>query len=332
MEAAKTKATTDTILADEAAKRQSLYQNQQLALGAANSVFGNQTSAFNAGNSALNGAAGIANDIGSLETPNLLKLLGTSAIGSALSGGIGGAGGAGGLLSGTGLNSTGNFGILGDLLGKIPGLGGGTAINSSGGVGNSPYGPVYDPNTGGTASTGGTGAGDLSTAAADTAAATGAAASTGGGITGALGSAGSAALGFLTNPVTAAVGGALLAAGAIIKSTQVHPTANTLIKDVQGPFGENLSKIVNGFDQALASGQLNRATAQQMRDQTASVINDFNNKLTSFAQQGSKQKTVVLQAFQTMANDFGARADYPNLPSYSKILDKMDSEIAQLPA
>ena len=120
MEAAKTKATTDTILADEAAKRQSLYQNQQLALSAANNVFGNQVGAFNAGNSALTGAAGIANDIGNLETPNFAKLLATSL----LTGAATGTGPGGGLLSGGGTNGTGQYGVLGDLLGKTFGGGG----------------------------------------------------------------------------------------------------------------------------------------------------------------------------------------------------------------
>ncbi len=142
---------------------------------------------------------------------------------------------------------------------------------------------------------------------------------------------GAAAIGFLTNPITIGVGAAILAVTAILKS-QAHWEANTLVKDVQNPFGENLGKIVNGFDQALASGQLDRATAQQMRDQTAAVINDFNNKVYEFAQGGSDEKEAALNAMRTMAENFGARSDYPNLPSYDKILGKMDQEIAALPA
>jgi hypothetical protein len=165
---------------------------------------------------------------------------------------------------------------------------------------------------------------------APVAAAPPAAASSATGLTGALGSIGHAAIGFLTNPITIGVGAAIIAVTAILKS-QAHWEANTLVKDVQKPFGESLGKIVNGFDQALASGQLDKATAQQMRDQTAQVINDFNNAVYQFAQKGGDNKTVALNAMQTMADDFGARSDYPNLPSYDKILGKMDAEIAQLP-
>ena len=132
MEAAKTKAQTDTILADEAAKRQSLYQNQQLAQNAANSLFGNTASLFNASNAPLNSAAQVSNSIADLETPNLLKLLGTSALTSALGGGIGGTGGGGSLLSGTGTNGSGRFGVLGDALGAITGQGSGGSTDLNG--------------------------------------------------------------------------------------------------------------------------------------------------------------------------------------------------------
>lgn len=138
-----------------------------------------------------------------------------------------------------------------------------------------------------------------------------------------------AAVGFLTNPITIGVGAAILAATAWLKS-QAHWEANTLTKGVQKDFGANLGKVVDGFDNALASGQLNKATAQQMRDQTAALINDFNQKVTDFSKKGSDERKVALQAMQTMADNFGARADYPNLPSYDKILGKMDAEIQQL--
>lgn len=126
MEAAKTKANTDTIMADEAAKRQSLYQNQQLALGAANNVFGNQTSLFNAGNAALGQAGSVANALADLEGPNLLKLLGTSLATGAFTG----TGPGASLVSGGGTNGTGNFGVLGDLLGQVTGSGGGGSTDS----------------------------------------------------------------------------------------------------------------------------------------------------------------------------------------------------------
>ncbi len=105
MEAAKSKATEDTIMADEAAKQKSLYQNQQLAQNAANSVFGNTTSVFNAGNAALGQAGSTADALASLEGPSLTKLLATSlATGAATGTGPGGS-------------------ILSKAISKIPGLG-----------------------------------------------------------------------------------------------------------------------------------------------------------------------------------------------------------------
>lgn len=137
--------------------------------------------------------------------------------------------------------------------------------------------------------------------------------------------------GFLmSNPITIVAGVAALATAAILKS-QAHWEANTLIKDVQQPFGENLGKIVNNFNDAMASGQLDRASAQALRDSTQALITNFNNKVYEFAQGGDDKKEAALNAMRTMAEDFGAREDYPNLPSYSKILGGMDAQIAQLP-
>jgi len=112
MEQAKSKAQTDTILADEAAKRASLTENRTNALSAANSLFGNTGSIFNASNAPLGAAAGVANSIADLEGPSIGKLFGTSLLSSALSG-------QGGLFSGGGTNGTGNGGLLGDALGRM---------------------------------------------------------------------------------------------------------------------------------------------------------------------------------------------------------------------
>ncbi len=86
MEAAKTKAQTDTILADEAAKQKSLYQNQGLALNAANSLYGNANSLYNSGNSALGQAGQVSQALAQLEAPDFWKLLGTQGLTSLLTG------------------------------------------------------------------------------------------------------------------------------------------------------------------------------------------------------------------------------------------------------
>lgn len=142
MEAAKTKAATDAILADEAAKQTSLARNETNALTAANDVFSNTGSIFNSGNSALSQAGATADALAGLEGPSLAKLLGTSLVTGALTGtGIGSS-----LISGTGLNKTGNFGILGDLLGKIPGFGG-SSDTPAPSMSNQPLGPYLPPDT-----------------------------------------------------------------------------------------------------------------------------------------------------------------------------------------
>ncbi len=84
MEAAKSKAQQDTILADEAAKQKSLYQNQQLALQAAQGLNSGATSLFNAGTGALGQSGGIAQALASLEGPDIWKLLGTQGLTSLL--------------------------------------------------------------------------------------------------------------------------------------------------------------------------------------------------------------------------------------------------------
>lgn len=376
MEAAKTKATTDMILADEAAKRASLTENRANALSAASSVFGNANSIYNSQNSAIGQTANIANEVAGLESPNILKLLGTSALTSAISGGIGGSGSKGGLLSGTGINDSGQYGILGDALGAIKGIftGGGNGDlpvpNNGNVIGptipyDKPFGP-NNPNSLGEVTslgtdaigslltkavlpkvasetlpeaipetTAGVNSGALSdvakygtTAAGAIATAAKAAGTT---VEGAMGSLGNAAMGLLTNPVTAVIGGAILATTLWLKS-QAHWEANTLVKDIQNPFGENLGKIVNGFNDAYNSGQLSREQAISIRNQTQDLITDFNNKVTEFAKGGKDETKVALQALKTMADNFGARADYPNLPSYSKILGGMDQQIASLAA
>jgi hypothetical protein len=137
-----------------------------------------------------------------------------------------------------------------------------------------------------------------------------------------------------TNPITwgvaAAIGGAL-----IWRSTQTHQTASTFTKNYQDPFGKHLGNVVDSFDQALASGQMTKQQAQAARDQTAQLIQQFEADGQKFAQKGDKEASVFNQAQRTMAEDFGGIVDksgHGSMPDWSKILGKMDQEIAQLPA
>lgn len=123
MEAAKTKSNRDTILTNETAKRESLYQNNQLA------------------QNALSSAGGFANNLADIEPGSTKQLLLAALLSTALGKGSpltsgtgtndsGSHGIIGDLLTGGGTNDTGNFGIVGDLLGKIPGAGGGSALDA----------------------------------------------------------------------------------------------------------------------------------------------------------------------------------------------------------
>lgn len=124
-----------------------------------------------------------------------------------------------------------------------------------------------------------------------------------------------------TNPVTIAVAAGIIGVTALLKS-QAHWEANTFVKSVQGPFGKNLGKAVDGFDRALASGQLDRATAQQARDSIANTIEQFEQARQQFATKGKDNKEVAENARREMAKDFG--------PNWELILGKMDREIAGL--
>lgn len=130
-----------------------------------------------------------------------------------------------------------------------------------------------------------------------------------------------ALIGMLSNPITIAVAGAILGTTALLKS-QAHWEANTLGKEVQGPFNQNLSKMVDGFDRALAAGQLQPEQAQQIRDATAQAITQYSQALDEFSKKGKDNKKVADQARADMVKYYG--------PNWEKILGKMDGEIAQL--
>lgn len=131
-----------------------------------------------------------------------------------------------------------------------------------------------------------------------------------------------ALVGMMTNPITIGVGAALAGLYLLHKS-QVHPQANEFVQKYQKPFGDHLGAAVNGFDSAFASGKLDKQTAQQIRDEVAGQIAQFQKTTDDFAKQGSHQAIVAKQAKETMAANFG--------PNWERLIGKMDSEIAQLP-
>lgn len=175
---------------------------------------------------------------------------------------------------------------------------------------------------GGAAAVGGTTAAGASGAAAGTA--TGAGASGAAGTTGAAGGGFTGALGALaTNPVTWAVAGALTAA-ILWKKSQVHPTADNFVQTYQNPFGQHLGQVVDGFNQAYASGKLDKASATAAYNETAALIDQFKKDMNDFSQKGSKENRIAHQAAATMADNFG--------PNWEKVLGQMQQQIAGLPA
>lgn len=180
-------------------------------------------------------------------------------------------------------------------------------------------------------------------AAADTAAASSMAAEAAAAPFGEAGAAGAEATGsagffsgaasLLTNPITIGIGAAI--AGAMIwKGTQTHPVADKFVQTYQNPFGQHLVAIVDQFDQALATGQLTKADAQKARDAAAQFISQFETDGENFAKGGDKEASVWNQAERTMAEDFGGTVDktgHNNHPDWSRVLGKMDQEIAALP-
>lgn len=167
------------------------------------------------------------------------------------------------------------------------------------------------------AAAGGAGAAGAGSSAAGAAGATG---STGGGL-------GASVAGFLTNPITIGVGAAIIGITALLKS-QAHWNANDLVEHVQNPFNQNLSTIVDGFDKSLQAGTLTKANAQQMRDATATAIQGYAQAVQQFASKGGQNAQVANQALADMSKYYGGSG---TTPDWSKIIGKMDQEIANLP-
>lgn len=129
---------------------------------------------------------------------------------------------------------------------------------------------------------------------------------------------------FLTNPVTIGVAAAAIAAYALIKHSQVHPTANKWVQGFQNPFDKQMGALNDHFIQAANSGQLTKAQAVQIRNTVKTLSDQYGSALKTFSAKGGKEKTVATQAQKTADEEYG--------PNFSKTLDAMDARIAGLAA
>ncbi len=213
----------------------------------------------------------------------LVKILVTDAFGfiqkqfSGLISGLfsGKSGGGGGLLGnlGGGLLSKALPGLLG--IGGAATLGGGTAL-------------------GATVLASGPAAG-LSLASAG---------ATVGGIAGGGGAAaagGSTFLGMSVSTAIPVIGGAI--AAALVASHYIgqgRRTANEFVQGAQNPFAENLGKITDAFNEAVAAGKLTSDQAIEAKGEVLKLWSTFRKEADSFAAQGSTQAKVVRQAYDTL--------------------------------
>ncbi len=174
---------------------------------------------------------------------------------------------------------------------------------------------------------GSTGAGAGTAAGGAAAGEAGAAATEAGASTAAGGGLGSTLAALATNPVTWAVAGAI-AAGIIWHKSQVHPQASEFVAKFQDPFVNDkgtghLNQIVDQFDKAYASGQMTKQQAQAAYDETAKLIQGWQQDVNAYSQKGGHEAIVAKQAAATMQKYYGS--------NFEGILGKMAKEIAGMP-
>ena len=128
-----------------------------------------------------------------------------------------------------------------------------------------------------------------------------------------------------------AVGAALIGGYALIKHFQVHGVANEFVQKFQNPFGDHLGQAVDQFNQLVSAGLLDKASAQQMRDEIANMTGQFDQTIEDFKKKGSKQKKVGTQARKTMDDDFGSKNPDGSIKQWGRLLGGMDSVIQGLP-
>lgn len=154
-----------------------------------------------------------------------------------------------------------------------------------------------------------------------TAGAGGAAAGAGAGGAGGLASIGALA----TNPITIAAAAAVASAFAIHHFVgQGRRAANEWVQGTQNPFGENLSSIVDAFDNAKKAGSLTLDDAQKSRDALTELWKATKASAADYAGQGKTEKKVIDQFMAQMTELFG--------PELSKIFGGFDTTIADLQA
>lgn len=211
---------------------------------------------------------------------SLVKILVTDAFSfiakqfSSLIGGLFSGKGAGGLLSNAG----------GGLLSK--------ALPSLLGIGTAGAATFGGTAAAGTLLTAGPAAG-LTIAAAPTAV---------GGVAGGTAVAGGATfLGMSVATAIPVIGGAI--AAALVASHYIgqgRRTANEFVQGAQNPFGENLGKIVDAFNEAVAAGKITADQASEAKDEVMKLWSTFREEADKFAAQGSTQAKVVRQAYETL--------------------------------
>lgn len=129
-------------------------------------------------------------------------------------------------------------------------------------------------------------------------------------------------MGLLTNPITAVVAAGIIGTTAWLKS-QAHWEANTWVQGFQNKFDDKVDGVNRQFAELAQSGQLDQASAQQIRDATAQMMAEYENQRQKFAGEGKDNKKVADQALQTFDQAYG--------PQGSGLLGWMDSWIANLP-
>lgn len=129
-------------------------------------------------------------------------------------------------------------------------------------------------------------------------------------------------VGLLTNPITAAVAAGIIGTTAWLKS-QAHWEANTWVQGFQNKFDGKMDGVNRQFADLAQSGQLDKASASQIRESTAQMLAEYENQRQKFAGEGKDNKKVADQALQTFERAYG--------PNGSGLLGWMDSWIANLP-
>jgi hypothetical protein len=140
----------------------------------------------------------------------------------------------------------------------------------------------------------------------------------GGGLSSGLGAVAGA---MMSNPWTIGVGAAILGVGALIKSMQVHPVANTFVQNVQNPFDKQAGTAFQSFVSGVTSGQLTQQQAIQSYQALQQMYGQYQQAIQQFGQKGSKEGTVANQAQQTFNKEYGVNGQ--------NILGAMAGYIAQ---